>query len=205
MGLLLLVGLGAALPVQAQWRLVQPDSAEGGSAEASATTRTYTYVESDAGDRLTVATRDDGEVYARIEMPRGRLLALAATGCPTYIVDTLPASIFATPYAGAQPVCKVSPRGLEIPLGSIRDDSLDSPPVLHLMNGSELLLRYRLSTPGYRESRFTLRRSKQFLTQTLGGGVKVLDPALLDADASAAVEASADAAAAGAAPGAAAQ
>jgi len=149
-----LVGAGTAA---AQWTTV---TAEGKTPQAT--------VRNDEGAEVQIRVDDEGWVHAVFRLPAG-LARLDPAGCPTFqIDDRLPENLATEAHA-----CRVSGASSEVVLAEVLERSVRSHTLLELMNGSRLTVRYRLLRGGYGGTRFTLRHSKQALSDALGEGVQV--------------------------------
>ena len=127
------------------------------------------YVGNASGQDLEISRDPAGTVRGALRLGPG-LKSLAPDACPTFQVDEAPAVSLART---ASPCVAGAGEALFV-LGEIRDDRLRSGLVTQLMNGREVVLRYRLADgAGYGAARFPLTRSKQALAEALGGGVRV--------------------------------
>jgi hypothetical protein len=147
----------ASCPAAAQWRSVNPD---GGRAQAQ--------VRNDEGAEIRIWMDDQRVLRATFRLPAG-LARLDPDGCPTFQIDDRAAEDLAT----EAHACSVEGDRSEVALAQVSQDRVGSPTVLNLRNGDYLTVRYRLQHAGYGASRFTLRGSKQALSDALGEGVRV--------------------------------
>jgi len=154
---LALAALAAPWPAAAQWTTVTGD---GEPPQAA--------VRNDEGAEVRIRLVDERRVHATYRLPAG-LARLDPAGCPTFQIDRRVPENLAT----EAHECRVSGAGSDAVLAEIVNGRVESPTLLELMNGSELTVRYRLLHAGYGASRFTLRHSKQALSDALGAGVEV--------------------------------
>jgi hypothetical protein len=153
-----LVALATApRPAMAQWRSVGLD---GGRLQAE--------VRNAEGARIRIWVDDRRFLRATFRLPPG-LARLDPAGCPTFQVDDRVAENLAT----EAHACSVEGVRSEVVLAQVSGTRVESPTLLDLMNGEQLTVRYRLQHAGYGASRFTLRGSKQALSDALGVGVRV--------------------------------
>ena len=126
-------------------------------------------VENDSGHSLKIYQDVDGMVRGIFTIRDG-FDTLAENICPTYRIDErTPASL-----ATQGQSCQTDSKHSYFPLGTLQDDQIRSNALLQLMNGTYVLFRYHLRSVGYRETRFSLGRSKQILLEVLGQNVAVL-------------------------------
>ncbi len=154
-----------ALPgaAAAEWRSVAHAEAhsESGGRAAQAV--------NEDGYRLTIFMQDAGTLIGVLQLPGG-LAALDELGCPTLAVDDT------TPERLHDPAGRCQPNGrrARIRIAYVSDGAVDSQVLLQLLNGEQLTVRVRLKEAGYRETRFTLKGSKQALKSALPPGTVVV-------------------------------
>ena len=127
-------------------------------------------VSNNDGDQLSVFLDADSMLRAQFEIS-DRLTTLDTSTCPTYLVDG------GTPRVVrfGEERCMVAGSIAIFALGAVNGDAIASGTLLELMNGTSLTLRYHLGGIGYRETRFSLRGSKQALNAAIGEQVQVVD------------------------------
>jgi hypothetical protein len=156
-----LLGVALASPAAlSQWVSARDEGQEGPGPMA--------WVRNEDGARLRIWVDAESQVHAAFTLPRG-LLALDPAGCPSLQVDQLPMQDLAAP----EHECSVENARAKVVLARASDGHVDSPTLLNLMNGTRLTVRYRLIRGGYGTADFSLRGSKQALTDALGEEVQV--------------------------------
>jgi hypothetical protein len=150
-GLLLAGGMLITGSGLAQWRVGQ-DSPSGSTKRID-----VAIVENDSGHSLSLYSDDTQNVRALFTI-RGGFDTVDPGACPTYRVDDRePRRV-----SFEDQRCRVLPKQVEFTLGKTgfgRNRDLQ-----RLMNGNNLVVRYRLGSGLYRETQFTLTGSKYALT-----------------------------------------
>ncbi|MEX2525469.1 MAG: hypothetical protein WD750_10970 [Gammaproteobacteria bacterium] len=133
------------------------------------------------GEEAQVAFTDNEEGYSleiyrdSVNAVRGRftlageLLAFAERSCATYQIDRgapRNRSINNAP-------CLSTDRWSEYILGYIENRHIASSPLLAIMNGINIVFRFKLENGDYRTTSFSLQGSKRALTTVLGDDVNV--------------------------------
>jgi len=157
---LALCGMLAGWPAAAQWSTVTEHDAE--------PSRSVATVLNEGGARLRIWVDDDDRLRAAFRLPHG-LVILAPDVCPTFQVDDRPIEDLSTP----EHACSTSADEATLTLSQTGDGEVNSATLLELMNGTRLTVRYRLTHAGYSATEFTLKRSKQALSDALGEGLSV--------------------------------
>ena len=148
---LLVVGALALQTAAAQWRVGQ-DTPVGASKRID-----VAMVENDSGHRLSIYSDDARNVRAIFEISGG-FDTIDPGVCPTYRVDERqPQRV-----AFADSRCQILPRQAAFTLGRTYEGRNEQ--LRRIMNGSNIVFRYRLGGGNYRETSFTLRGSKYALT-----------------------------------------
>lgn len=156
--------LGLSLAAAAQWHMV--DASGAGDQDPAAPAATAE-VRNPGGYRLQIQRDADNTVHGYFELGTA-FDVFTDDGCPTLSVDGhRPINLFQHARS-----CTASGNRVAFTLGSIEDQQIESEVLVQLMNGNQLLLRYPLRDVGYRETRFTLSRSKQVLSELLGENVR---------------------------------
>ena len=143
-----------AQPALAQWRVGQ-DTPEGSSTRID-----VAVVENDSGHVLELY-RDDRYTVRGAFVIRGGFDTMDPDSCPTYRVDER--TPHRVTFDGGR--CQILPKEARFtlgPAGEARNRELR-----RIMNGSQLVFRYRLGNGTYRETAFTLRGSKYALTTAI--------------------------------------
>jgi hypothetical protein len=148
----LVLGTGSA---SAEWRVVTESPPDTDAAVEVA------LVDNDSGHSLRIFRDDEFNVRGVFTI-RGGFDTIDQDGCPTYRVDK------------REPVrvsfharrCVLEAKRAEFTLGTIGDPN--NWQLRQLIFGSDIVFRYRLDSGGYRETAFTLRRSKQALQSAIG-------------------------------------
>lgn len=150
----LVLVLVMAAPASAQWRVGQesPDGVTGRIDVA--------VVENESGHRLRLFSDDANNVRGIFEI-RGGFDTMDPAACPTYRVDRRrPRRVGFE--AGR---CQILPKQAEFTLGRVGDGRNEQ--LRRIMNGSNIVFRYRLGGGNYRETSFTLRGSLYALTTAI--------------------------------------
>ena len=156
----LLAALFAALPVAAQWTDV-------GSTRAASEREAL--VRSDDAAELRIWLDKTSGLHLQFMLAPG-LLAFAPGGCVTLQVDD-----YAIPDLSAPEYeCSSDGASIQLLLTQVKNRQINSPILLDLMNGKRVELRYRLAHAGYGSAQFSLKGSKQALTDTLGGDITII-------------------------------
>jgi len=158
---LLTVLLCAVAPqVLAQWEVVKesPPDSDGEISVAS--------VRNADGHGLKIYKALDGTVRGVFSISDGYDV-LATETCPTFFVDD------DTPQGVrfGETRCTIENKAAYFTLGREQAGSSPSAPLKRLMNGTAIVFRYHVDQMGYRETSFSLVRSKQALTSALGSDV----------------------------------
>ncbi len=91
--------------------------------------------------------------------------------CPTVRVDQLPPH----PLVHLGGPCELeSPHHVRFTLGVINEDQVQSTILWQLINGGGFRIWYQIKEGGYKETKFSLRRSMNALVGTLGADVNVV-------------------------------
>ena len=148
---------------QAQWRVAneRPAGVE--------TPIRVALVENKRGDILRVYRDDDSVVRGIFTLAEG-FDTLLEGACPTYRVDREPAAVVSR----GDDACGMDARSARFVLGEVEGNRVHSDALLELIDGTAIVFRYHLNGVGYRESRFSLRRSKQALNTSIGKRVQVV-------------------------------
>jgi hypothetical protein len=155
-----LVGSGVA---HAQWRV-----SEEAPSELEDQVEVAQVVNNEA-DAMRVFLDADGLVRAKFTLGAA-LDKLDARTCPTYLIDDERPQV--TAFDAAR--CRMEPGAVTFTLGRVVGDTVASESLLGLMKGTELRVRFHVEGTGYRQSRFSLRGSKQALNAAIGRGVRVV-------------------------------
>lgn len=153
--LVLLAAALAATPAQAQW-IAGRIGADSGRADATA--------RAEDGAEIRLWMDDERRLQAAISLAPA-LVRLDPAGCPTLQIDDR----IAEDLSRERHRCAIDGARATLILGQVSEGQLESPTLLGLMNGSSLIVRYRLAHAGYAASRFSLKGSKQALTSVLEG------------------------------------
>ena len=143
-----------ATPAAAQWRVGQ-ESPIGVTGRID-----VAVVENESGHRLRLFNDDANNVRGVFEL-RGGFDTMDPESCPTYQVDQRrPRRV-----GYEEGRCQILPKQAEFTLGRVgagRNEQLR-----RIMNGSNIVFRYRLGGGNYRETSFTLRGSMYALTTAI--------------------------------------
>ncbi len=161
---LLALGLLAiSVAAQAQWSSIAETSAGDGAIHQNA------LVTNKRGASLRIFLASDNRLIAKFQLGEG-LLSLDPATCPTLQVD----KILPEDFNLAQFQCDVTGAQARFTLTQVKEEQLESKTFLDLMNGRQLMIRYRLQGAGYGRQVFTLKGSKQALKSTLTHGIAVI-------------------------------
>lgn len=149
-GLLVACALHATTAL-AQWRVAQETPA-GSSFSIDVAT-----IENDSGHKLRLFNDESQNVRAIFTIRNG-FDTIDPGVCPTYRVDQREAKRVTFEGVG----CHILPKQAEFTLGKVGQGR--NPDLHRIMNGSNIVFRYRLGGGNYRETSFTLRGSKYALT-----------------------------------------
>ena len=149
-GLLIACALHATAAL-AQWRVAQ-EAPSGGSFRIDVAT-----IENDSGHILRLFNDESQNVRAIFTIRDG-FDTIDPGVCPTYRVDQRQAK--RVTFEGVD--CRILPKQAEFTLGKVGQGR--NPDLHRIMNGSNIVFRYRLGGGNYRETSFTLRGSKYALT-----------------------------------------
>ena len=134
-----------------QWRVAQETPSDAGGRIDVA------LIDNESGHQLQLYN-DDARRLHGIFTIRGGFDTIDPRVCPTYRVDERePKRV-----SFADERCRIEAKSVEFTLGAAGD--LENREVRRIMNGSNLVFRYRLVGGNYRETKFTLRGSKYALT-----------------------------------------
>ena len=135
----------------AQWRVGQ-ESPTGSTKRID-----VAVVENESGHRLRIFSDDARNVHGIFEIGGG-FDTIDPGVCPTYRVDKRePQRV-----AFGEGRCQILPKQAEFTLGRTYEGRNER--LRRIMNGSNIVFRYRLGRGNYRETSFTLRGSKFALT-----------------------------------------
>ena len=122
------------------------------------------------GDSIRIY-KDENEIVRGIFALGDESAEFEQGACPTVRVDQLPPH--ALVHLGGP--CELeNPRHVRFTLGVINDDQVQSTILWQLINGGGFRVWYQIREGGYREARFSLRRSMNALVGTLGPQVDVV-------------------------------
>lgn len=148
------IGVLLAAPVMAQWRVTQE------TLPGTTNRIDVAVIENDSGHNLRLY-KDDTQNVRGIFTIRDGFDTIDPGVCPTYRVDNRePQRV-----TFGEVRCRVLPKFAEFTLG--KTGGIDNRELRRMMNGSNIVLRYRLSGGNYRETKFTLRGSKYALTTAI--------------------------------------
>jgi hypothetical protein len=126
------------------------------------------YITNDAGLRAEIFLGDQNAVYLRLVLGEG-FETFAATNCPTFQIDKRkPMHHF-----DIGPRCAMVDKKATFLLGRIADREIKSLILHRFMNGDRVTFRYTVKTGQYRQTSFSLSRSKQALKQALGFDTRI--------------------------------
>ena len=148
---LFFAGVVLAVPALAQWRVTQETPA------GTDLRIDVAIIENDSGHNLRLFNDESQNVRAIFTIRDG-FETIDPAVCPTYRVDKREPKrvVF------EEDRCRVLPKHAEFTLGKAGFG--DNRELHRIMNGSNIVFRYRLGGGNYRETSFTLRGSKYALT-----------------------------------------
>ncbi len=138
-------------PAAAQWRVGQ-ETPVGGTKRID-----VAVVENDSGHRLRIFSDDDRNVHGIFEIGEG-FDTIDPGVCPTYRVDKREPRRVSV----GEGRCQILPKQAAFTLGRTYEGRNER--LRRIMNGSNIVFRYRLGGGNYRETSFTLRGSMYALT-----------------------------------------
>ena len=161
-----LIIIACAIPTAGytQWEIAEesvPHSKEGRVPVAVVT--------NDLGHSLKVYVDDAGIVRGMFTI-NGGFDALATTICPTYRVDERNPKVVGI----GETSCQMEPKRAHFSFGQQRGGEVRSTELHRLMNGTAIVFSYPLETVGYRQSSFSLRRSKYAVRGAIGREVNIV-------------------------------
>ena len=121
------------------------------------------------GNTLEIYRDGVGAVRSRLTLRNG-LLQFAKQNCPTYQIDKGPPRNRSINDAS----CLQDNRWAEFILGYIKNETIESSPLLAIMNGITITFRYRLIDGNYGETVFSLFGSKRAMMTAFGGNIAVV-------------------------------
>jgi hypothetical protein len=125
-------------------------------------------VRSDEGDSFRVYVDDDGNVRGMLSLRVG-FNKFSEPVCPTYQIDERPPLVVGL----SDELCSLEINKAHFWFGKQKGRKILSTPLHRLMNGKAVVFRFRLDSIGYRQSTFSLRRSKFAVEGAIGSGVKI--------------------------------
>lgn len=126
------------------------------------------YETNDTGQRVEIAVDGNDTVVLRLLLGDG-FETFVKSNCPTFQIDARePMHHF-----DIGPACVVGDKSAAFMLGQITDRKMKSLILHRLMNGNTVSFRYIVNGGQYRETRFSLRNSKQAFRPALGYAPKV--------------------------------
>ena len=155
--------LAMSFGVHAQWSTTTLDSTVNSPVDHGAR------VINDNGASLHIYQNADQQLVSEFKLGQG-LVRLDPVTCPTLQIDQTEPEDF----NNSQHQCVVNGDSALFRLTQIIEGQVDSKTFLELMNGSQLVIRYRLQSAGYGQQTFSLKGSKQVLKATLAQGTVVL-------------------------------
>ncbi|MCP4041289.1 MAG: hypothetical protein GY731_04930 [Gammaproteobacteria bacterium] len=155
--------LGAPAIFGAEWQAEEIANSDGSGISHIAV------VENPAGYRLEF-TRDDNDIIHGYFTLRDGFDIFTKASCPTFRVDNEPALNLAEHAAPCEPKSNRT----KFFAGRIENNQVESPLLLQLMNGTQVIFRFHLENVGYQETRFRLKRSKKALRNVIGAQTKVV-------------------------------
>ncbi|HSS66801.1 MAG TPA: hypothetical protein VLS27_20410, partial [Gammaproteobacteria bacterium] len=115
--------------------------------------------------------KDENDIVRGIFTLDDESQSLEEGSCPTVRVDRLPPH----PLVHLGGPCELdNPHRVRFTLGVINDSQVQSTMLWQLINGGGFRVWYHLKDRGYREAKFSLRRSMNALVGTLGAQVDVV-------------------------------
>ncbi len=147
-----------------EWQSVVEPPSEG------AEPLTMALVSNQNGDTIRIY-KDQNEIVRGIFSLGDQSLAFEDGSCPTVRVDRLPPH----PLVHLGGPCELeNPHHVRFTLGVINQDQVQSTMLWQLINGGGFRVWYQVKDKGYRETKFSLRRSMNALVSTLGAQVDVV-------------------------------
>ena len=156
-GMILAAALAASLasqPIAAQWRVTQ-DTPPGAVNRID-----VAIIDNESGHRLELYN-DDTQNVRGIFTIRDGFDTIDPAVCPTYRVDEREPKRVGI----GNEACRIEPKQTEFTLG--KSDLTDNRDLRRIMNGSNIVFRYRMQRGNYRETTFTLRGSKYAVTTAI--------------------------------------
>lgn len=151
--------LSASMPIYAQWSAV---------ASTRSASQREAMVRSENAAELRIWLDEEHAVRMQFKLAPG-LVGIAPDQCVTIQIDTLAMQDL----SAAAHECSSDGESAQLLLIRAQDGQIDSPMLRNLMNGQRVTLRFRLSHAGYGAAQFSLKRSKQTLSDALGEGVTI--------------------------------
>lgn len=164
-----LIIFACAIPIcglAAQWDIAKEPVPHSAQAQVQVP---VAVVRNELGHTLKVYIDDAGVVRGMFTI-NGGFDALATSICPTYRVDERQPRVVGN--GGA--ACQIEAKRAHFTLGKQQGGQVQSTELHRLMNGTAILFSYQLDEVGYRESSFSLRRSKFAVRGAIGRGVKIV-------------------------------
>ena len=135
-----------------------------------ATPLTMALVANQDGDSIRIF-KDENDIVHGIFTLGDESESLEEGSCPTVRVDQLPPH----PLVHLGGPCELdNPNRVRFTLGVVNEGQIQSTMLWQLINGGGFRVWYQLKERGYRETKFSLRRSMNALVGTLGTGVEVV-------------------------------
>ena len=126
-------------------------------------------VKNDLGHSLKIYIDDVGVVRGMFTI-NGGFDAFATSICPTYRVDEKKPRVVGIGAAA----CQIEPKRAHFTFGRQQDSKVRSTQLHRLMNGTDIVFSYQLDEVGYRESSFSLSRSKYAVRGAIGREVDIV-------------------------------
>lgn len=126
------------------------------------------HTQNEAGYTLEIYLDSSKAVRGRLTLP-GQLLAFADHACPTYQIDRGAPKNRSSNNAP----CLSAGKWSEFIFGYIEDSHIASSSLLAIMNGINIVFRFKLENGDYRSTGFSLQGSKRALTSVLGEDISV--------------------------------
>lgn len=159
-----LLAIALALPFKArcEWLVTKRNNvSQFGETEVA-------YSRNNDGYSLEIYRDSSNTIYGRFILP-GHLLILADDNCPTYQIDRgapTNRSVDDSP-------CLTRGNWAEFTLGYVNNNHIDSPSLLAIMNGIDIVFRFKLENGDYRRTEFSLQGSKFAVTSMLGEDISI--------------------------------
>lgn len=150
----------ASTPIYAQWNDVE---------STRSASKREALVLSEHSAELRIWLDEEHAVHMQFKLAPG-LVGIAPHECVTIQVDTLAMQDL----SAATHECSSAGQSAQLLLTRAQNGQINSPMLRALMNGRGVTLRYRLSHAGYGSEQFSLKRSKQALSDALGENVKII-------------------------------